>query len=98
MVIPLSEFTIATAGPFSKAAAIAALIFSSSEFPFIFSKVDAFDFALISEGVLNSDRIYDESNVLKVRLHGLVSSDYAKYFEFDEFMKNCTNPEQVVYW
>lgn len=47
---------------------------------------DAFDFALISEGVLNSDRIYDESNVLKVRLHGLVSSDYAKYFEFDEFM------------
>ncbi len=47
---------------------------------------DAFDFALISEGVLKSDKIYDESNVLKVRLHGLVNGDYAKYFDLPEYM------------
>ncbi len=47
---------------------------------------DAFDFALISEGVLKSDKIYDDSNVLKVRLHGLVNGDYAKYFDLPEYM------------
>lgn len=47
---------------------------------------DAFDFALISEGVLNSDKVYDDFNVLKVRLHSLVSSDYCKYFEYDEYI------------
>ena len=47
---------------------------------------DAFDFALISEGVLKSDKVYDESNVLKVRLHGLVNGDYAKYFDLPEYM------------
>lgn len=47
---------------------------------------DAFDFALISEGILKSDKVYDESNVLKVRLHGLVNGDYAKYFDLPEYM------------
>lgn len=47
---------------------------------------DAFDFALISEGVLKSDKIYDESNVLKVRLHGLVNGEYAKYFDLPDYM------------
>ena len=46
----------------------------------------AFEFALISEGVLKSDKIYDESNVLKVRLHTLINSDYSKYFEFDKYI------------
>ena len=48
--------------------------------------VKAFDFALISEGVLKSDKIYDEFNSLKVRLHGLASGDYRSYFECDEYM------------
>ncbi|MBE6144081.1 MAG: ATP-binding protein [Firmicutes bacterium] len=47
---------------------------------------EAFDFALISEGVLNSDKVYDDFNVLKVRIHSLVSSDYSNYFEYDEFI------------
>jgi len=47
---------------------------------------DAMDFALISEGVLKSDKIYDESNVLKVRLHALLNSNEAKYFEVDEYV------------
>ena len=47
---------------------------------------DAFDFALIAEGVLNSDKVFDDFNVLKVRLHSLVSSEYSKYFEYDEYI------------
>ena len=46
----------------------------------------AFEFALISEGILSSDKIFDEYNVLKVRLRSLVNGDYAKYFEIDEYM------------
>ena len=47
---------------------------------------DAFDFALISEGVLNSDKIYEEMNVLKVRLHSLVNSEASTYFDYDTFV------------
>ena len=54
----------------------------------------ALDFALISEGSLNSERVYDEANVLKVRLHTLINSDYAVYFDvkdyvsIDDYIKN----------
>lgn len=47
---------------------------------------DAFEFALISEGILNSDKIFDEYNVLKVRLRSLLNGDYAKFFEMDEYL------------
>jgi hypothetical protein len=47
---------------------------------------DAFDFALISEGVLNSDKVYDEANVLKVRVHSLASGDEAVYFDYPTFI------------
>jgi hypothetical protein len=47
---------------------------------------DAFDFALISEGILKSDKVYDDANVLKVRLHGLVTGSYAKYFDLQDYM------------
>ena len=46
----------------------------------------ALDFALISEGSLNSEKIYDEANVLKVRLHSLMNSDYAVYFDLEEYV------------
>jgi len=46
----------------------------------------AFEFALISEGILSSDKIFDDYNVLKVRLRSLVNGDYAKYFEMDEYV------------
>ncbi len=46
----------------------------------------AFDFALISEGILKSDRIYDDSNVLKVRLNSLINSDYSAYFDYPEYI------------
>ena len=46
----------------------------------------ALDFALLSEGALNSDKVYDECNVLKVRLHSLLNGEYAKYFACDKYV------------
>lgn len=47
---------------------------------------NALDFALISEGVLKSDRVFDYANILSVRLHSLVNGPYAKYFEYNQMM------------
>lgn len=47
---------------------------------------NALEFALLSEGALNSNKVFDENNVIKVRLHTLISGDYAKYFECDEYI------------
>lgn len=44
----------------------------------------AFEFALLSEGVLKSDKIYDVNNILKVRLDSIINSDYAKYFDVQD--------------
>ncbi len=46
----------------------------------------ALEFALISEGILNSDRVYDYANVLKIRLNALINSDYAKFFSYGNFV------------
>ena len=46
----------------------------------------AFEFALISEGILSSDKVFDDYNVLKVRLRSLVNGDYAEYFKMDEYV------------
>lgn len=47
---------------------------------------NALDFALLSEGALNSNRVFDDNNIIKVRLHTLISGDYAKYFECDQYI------------
>ena len=47
---------------------------------------DAFDFALISEGILKSDKIFDETNILKVRLHSLVNSSESLYFDYPVYI------------
>ena len=46
----------------------------------------AFDFALISEGTLNSSKVYDDINVLKVRMHSLISSSQSEYFDYPEYI------------
>ena len=46
----------------------------------------ALEFALISEGILKSDRVYDASNVLKVRLDSIINGPYAHYFDMQEFI------------
>lgn len=46
----------------------------------------AFDFALISEGVLTSEKVFDDVNILKVRLHTLVNSEYKNFFNYSHFV------------
>ncbi|MCI8347515.1 MAG: ATP-binding protein [Bacilli bacterium] len=47
---------------------------------------EAMDFALISEGILKSEKVYDLANVLSVRLHALADSESRVYFEYDEYI------------
>lgn len=51
---------------------------------------NAFEFALISEGVLKSDKVYDMNNILKVRLDAIINSDYGRYFEVNEYIPKET--------
>ena len=57
---------------------------------------DAFEFALISEGILNSDKVFDEYNVLKVRLRSLVTSDYSKYFDIPEYQSKDNFVKEIL--
>ena len=47
---------------------------------------NALEFALISEGIFNSDKIFDYANILKIRLNTLINSDYSNYFKYDEYI------------
>ena len=47
---------------------------------------NAFDFALISEGVLSSDMVFESVNILKVRLRSLINSNYREYFNVDKYI------------
>ncbi len=47
---------------------------------------DALDFALISEGALKSDKIFDDTNMLKVRMHTLANSEISTYFDYPEYV------------
>ena len=42
----------------------------------------AMNFALISEGILKSDKVFDYANILQVRLHSLINSDASVYFDY----------------
>ncbi len=49
-----------------------------------FSK--ALGFALISEGILKSDKVYDYANILAVRTSSLLEGKYSTYFDCHEYM------------
>lgn len=56
---------------------------------FMYSMKDfstALEFALISEGALNSDTAFELGNALKVRFNNLMNSNYARYFEYDGYI------------
>ena len=46
----------------------------------------ALEFALISEGVLTSEKVFDYANVLKIRLNTIMNSDYARFFDYVNFV------------
>ncbi len=57
--------------------------------PGYFTLVDlenALNFTLISEGLLNNPKLYNEAVTLKVRAHSLVVGEYAKFFEVGSYM------------
>lgn len=43
-------------------------------------------FALISEGILKSDKVYDYANILGVRLNSLIKSNYSEYFNYEQMI------------
>ena len=47
---------------------------------------DALDFALISEGSLKSEKVYDDANLLRIRLHSLAYGKEKVFFEYPEFV------------
>ena len=50
----------------------------------------AMDFALISEGILKSDKVYDYANVLSVRLHTLANSPNHVFFDSNTYINKET--------
>ena len=46
----------------------------------------ALEFALISEGTINSNNQYDKNNILKTRLLTIINSDLAPIFEINEYL------------
>lgn len=57
---------------------------------------EAFEFALISEGILKSDKLYDKANVLKVRLDSLIKGEYAEYFKVDKYVDKNTFIKELI--
>ena len=46
----------------------------------------AMDFALISEGILKSSKVFDNANVMSVRLHTLATGDNRHYFTYPKYI------------
>ena len=46
----------------------------------------AMEFALISEGILKSDKVFDTANVMSVRLHTLATGDNRHYFTYPKYI------------
>ncbi|MDE6142082.1 MAG: DUF87 domain-containing protein [Bacilli bacterium] len=52
----------------------------------------ALEFALINEGALTSETVFDRNNVLKSRLQSIINSNKVNYFAFDDYI---SKPEFV---
>ena len=44
------------------------------------------EFALISEGILKSDKVFDDTNVMSVRLHTLVTGENKEFFTYPKYL------------
>lgn len=56
----------------------------------------AMDFALISEGILKSDKVFDYANVISVRLHTLVTGEAREYFSYPEYVNKDEYIEDLL--
>ncbi len=57
----------------------------------------AMEFALISEGILKSDKVYDNSNVILVRLHTLATGDNRHYFTYPQYITREQFIESLIF-
>ena len=55
------------------------------------------EFALISEGILKSDKIFDTSNIMNVRLHSLATGDYRHYFNYPNYVTRDQYIESLIW-
>ncbi len=55
----------------------------------------ALEFALISEGTLNSNNQYDKNNILKTRLQTIINSDDKEIFEINEYLDRDSYIEKL---
>ena len=63
------------------------MVLPDGSFPYTIDQlVSAFDFALISEGSLTSNSVFEEMNVLRARVHSLANSDDRRYFEYPKYI------------
>ena len=58
---------------------------------------NSLEFALISEGVFSSNKVFDYANILKVRLNSLINSDYVNYFICDTYMNRNDYIRYLLY-
>lgn len=57
---------------------------------------DALDFALIDEGIWKSEKIFDEANILKVRLKSLINSSNRTFFEYPHYITKYDYLKQLL--
>ena len=58
---------------------------------------NALEFALIDEGIWKNDSVYNNMNILKVRLDSILNSDYKKYFEVNNYISIETFINNIVH-
>ena len=57
----------------------------------------AMDFALISEGILKSNKVFDNANVMSVRLHTLATGENRHYFTYPKYINKDDYIESLLY-
>lgn len=57
----------------------------------------AMEFALISEGILKSDKVFDTANVMSVRLHTLATGDNRHYFSYPRYVTRDQYIESLLW-
>ena len=56
----------------------------------------AMDFALISEGILKSEKVFDYANIVSVRLHTLVNGENKIYFTYPRYVTRDEYIEELL--
>lgn len=73
------------------------LVLPDGSFPYTIDQLaEAFDFALISEGSLTNNSVFEEMNVLRARVHNLANSDDRKYFEYPEYINRRAYINELI--